>query len=346
MCGRAFDFHCKQMTFTVTYRAKDGALREECVEAADRTACVAECRKRGIAPTKITEGGKGRDKRVSRAVRGNDRPVGKDNKRMTVWWIAAVVMAAVVGGGVWWFGRDGARTTPTEKVAGTAKPKVPPRKPVGKNHEKTAPATTNAATAETSPAPDAALPVEKYLGSEVLRRTFTTNNTGFVIERIFTADGKSHRKTHYPKSPFKATTDQYIADAVSKSDGSLTPLPNLRNEKNLERDFLESLKEPIEIKDEDNEKLRDLKARVIIARESMRQQIEAGASFAEVLETNRRLGNENADVRIDALRELKEILAKGDRAGAKRYMVTINAALQQMGIEPLKTPPELKQEQQ
>ena len=95
-----------------------------------------------------------------------------------------------------------------------------------------------------------------------------------------------------------------------------------------------------------DQKLRELKTRVMIARESMRQQIEAGASFAEALETNRRLGNENADVRIDALRELKEILAKGDRAGAKRYMVTINAALQQMGIEPLKTPPELKQEQQ
>ena len=30
------------MTFTVTYRAKDGALREECVEAASRAECVAE----------------------------------------------------------------------------------------------------------------------------------------------------------------------------------------------------------------------------------------------------------------------------------------------------------------
>ena len=29
------------MTFTVTYRAKDGALREETVEAADRAECMA-----------------------------------------------------------------------------------------------------------------------------------------------------------------------------------------------------------------------------------------------------------------------------------------------------------------
>ena len=44
------------MIFTVTYRAKDGALREECVEAASRAECVAECRQRGIAPKGIREG--------------------------------------------------------------------------------------------------------------------------------------------------------------------------------------------------------------------------------------------------------------------------------------------------
>ena len=48
------------MTFTVTYRAKDGALREERVEAASRAECVAECRRRGIAPTKIAEGRSGK----------------------------------------------------------------------------------------------------------------------------------------------------------------------------------------------------------------------------------------------------------------------------------------------
>ena len=328
------------MTFTVSYRGRDGALREDRIEAVDRAGCVAECRKRGIAPTKIMEGGKGASRRQDGGTPSQRRLTGKAAI------LASVVLVAVGVGAWWWFGRDGARTTPVEKPATSAKPKTTPRKPAEIKPERVVPATTNAATAQPAPAPDAAQPVEMYLGSEVVRRTFTTNTTGFVIERIFTADGKSHRKTHYPKSPFKATTDQYLAEAVSKSDGGLTPLPNLKNEKNLERDFLESLKEPIEIKDDDNEKLRELKTRVMIARESMRQQIEAGASFAEALETNRRLGNENADVRIDALRELKEILAKGDRAGAKRYMVTINAALQQMGIEPLKTPPELKQEQQ
>ena len=47
------------MNFTVTYRDRNGALREEAVEAADRAACVAECRRRGIAPVKIAEGARG-----------------------------------------------------------------------------------------------------------------------------------------------------------------------------------------------------------------------------------------------------------------------------------------------
>ena len=41
------------MTFTVTYRAKDGALADEVVEAASRTECVAGCKQRGITPMSI-----------------------------------------------------------------------------------------------------------------------------------------------------------------------------------------------------------------------------------------------------------------------------------------------------
>ena len=45
------------MTFTVTYRDKTGAKRETAIEAASRVECVAECRKRGISPLSIREGG-------------------------------------------------------------------------------------------------------------------------------------------------------------------------------------------------------------------------------------------------------------------------------------------------
>ena len=87
------------MTFTVTYRAKDGALREERIEAANRAECVAECRRRGIAPTGIKEGGKSRQDGGSpsqRRLTGNAAI------------LAAVVLAALAGGVWWWATRRGA----------------------------------------------------------------------------------------------------------------------------------------------------------------------------------------------------------------------------------------------
>ena len=329
------------MTFTVTYRGADGAVRTEAVEAASRADCFSQMRARGISPMGVKEGASHQPKHSSLKHANTSRPSTSQHLPISTIIIALVALAVIVGL-LWWLLRSpGTATLPKSDV---------PKKPAALPKEvKPATKTTSQAVTRPTPAdeptiaPDAPHPIETYLGSEIVRRTFTTNATGFVIERIFTADGRSHRKTHYPKSPFKAATDQYIADVVSKSGGSLTPLPDLSHEKNLERDFLKSLEEPIEIEEGDSEKVRELKARVTIAREAMRRHIEGGASFAEVLENERRLSNENSDIRIDALRELDGILAQGDREGAKKYVKTVNVALQQMGIEPLKTPKELKE---
>jgi len=119
------------MTFTVTYRAKDGALREERVEAANRAECVAECRRRGIVPTKIAEGrsGKSAASPMGRDRRGHSRVGTGDSKRTTARWMAVAVVAvvAIAGGAWWWIGGRGATALPAEKPA---KPKVEkPQKP-------------------------------------------------------------------------------------------------------------------------------------------------------------------------------------------------------------------------
>ena len=44
------------MTFTVTYRGKDGATRAELVEATSRAECFAQCKARGIVPVSVKEG--------------------------------------------------------------------------------------------------------------------------------------------------------------------------------------------------------------------------------------------------------------------------------------------------
>ena len=105
------------MTFTVTYRGRDGALHDEAIEAADRAGCVAECRRRGIAPTKIVEGRSGQSAASPKGCVGTG-----DSKRTTARWVAvAVLLVAVAGGAWWWFGGRGVTALPAEKPA---KPKV------------------------------------------------------------------------------------------------------------------------------------------------------------------------------------------------------------------------------
>ena len=111
------------MTFTVTYRAKDGALREERVEAASRAECAAACRRRGIKPTGIKEGSKGAKRRQDGGSPSQRRLTG--NAAI----LAAVVLAAVVGGVWWWFGGRGATALPAEAPAKqkVERPKVKPQ---------------------------------------------------------------------------------------------------------------------------------------------------------------------------------------------------------------------------
>ena len=98
------------MTFTVTYRAKDGALREECVEALGRSECLAECRRRGIAPTKILEGRSGKSAASPKGPHTQSRLTGNAVV------LAAVVLVVVAGGVWWWFGRDGESNPKTANV--------------------------------------------------------------------------------------------------------------------------------------------------------------------------------------------------------------------------------------
>ena len=102
------------MTFTVTYRGADGALREERVEAASRAECFAQCRARGIAPLSVKEGNPV-SRRGAEARRGKMGGKGLFSRNFTFYilhftFAIAVVAAMAV---VWlWLGRDKAQPSP------------------------------------------------------------------------------------------------------------------------------------------------------------------------------------------------------------------------------------------
>ena len=92
------------MTFTVTYRAKDGAKAEEEIEAASRAECFARCRARGIAPLGVREG---RAKRAGGP--GGGAGPSPARKPFAVRFCLFVAIAALAAIAWWWLARDGAR---------------------------------------------------------------------------------------------------------------------------------------------------------------------------------------------------------------------------------------------
>ena len=63
-----------------------------------------------------------------------------------------------------------------------------------------------------------------------------------------------------------------------------------------------------------------------------------GYSAMQVLQEHHDLFNDNAKLHADAILEMKSILAQGDREGARKYAVAMNAAFQQMGVPEIPVP--------
>ena len=92
------------MLFTVTYRNKTGAKTEVEIEAASRAACVAECKRRGIAPVGIREGRSSlRPRAAGTAVPHDGRAGARPSSKRGLYLAVAVLCAAVLGGGLWWW---------------------------------------------------------------------------------------------------------------------------------------------------------------------------------------------------------------------------------------------------
>ena len=118
------------MTFTVTYRGADGAVRTEAVEAANRAECFAQMKARGIVPMGVKEGnfvsrrersgrrngGNGSRAERVEAGRGKDGRAGARPSRIA--YVLLIALIALAGGGVawWYFGGRGATALPEPEV--------------------------------------------------------------------------------------------------------------------------------------------------------------------------------------------------------------------------------------
>ena len=307
------------MTFTVKYRAIDGKMREECIEAASRSECVAKCKAQGVAPISVKEGGKVFRRTDSKVLGGK-----------LLWIIAGVV---ILGGICWWFfGRQVeaplSNVPHTAKISSSKKAKNirPPSVVVPENKSQLAKNISKKGSTNNAS--------RMYMGSPVIRVEASTNSAGYLVERLYTADGKRHKFTHYPPPVFKHASDSYLAMALSVPVGAeMAPLPDLSNEGGLDKAFMESLKEDIFIEDGDSERIKDLKVKVVAARETMKALLKEGYSFVEVLEDTRKNINENVELRAQMTAQYHDLLQKGFSEDAESLRIKVNKVFAEMGIE-------------
>ena len=305
------------MTFQITYRGADGARIEETVEAASRAACLAQLKARGIAAVSVREGASG----------------GGARRR----WIVPAVLGGLGVAGLalllaFFAAREAPRPVAVPKAKPPARPKVEKR-PAAPTL--TAPVVTNTASAPLVAAqvPETEKPVA-VSDEEII--SAVTNKSGYIVMRVRNSDGTISKRVTSPPPVFGNVSDQMIALSLSIPSGQ--GLPPMPANAVSDEEFRRSLEEDIMILDTDSAEVRDLKAKVIVAREDIKAMMKKGYSVMQVLQEHHDLFNDNTKLYADAVLEMKAILAKGDREGARKYAVAMNSAFQQMGVPEIPVP--------
>ena len=334
------------MTFTITYRAKDGALREETVEAASRAECVAECRKRGIAPTKITEGGKGRDKRGTARSAARVDALPPSQRRLTgkAAILAAVALVAIAGGVWWWMAtaRGDARPPKVEKPTKhkVEKPKAEkPAKPAAKPaaepiKEKDLPVKVE--KPKKIPKPDFfSKPREEWTSREkALAMRYWIQNTNNVITGI-------DLRTRVPPPAYSNTVQEQMA-AYTIPGADCVPFGRITDAE--ARAMIET---EITSGPDDPEELVEQKAMVAAMVKELKEYMDGGGhaqTYFDKLEQRQQLENETMMTVRD---EVSKLRREGDFEGAKAALNTFNEYLKSKGLPPIrmKTGPGRKKEE-
>ena len=321
------------MTFRVTYREKSGAKAEVEIEAANRAACMAECRARGIVPVKVTEGratGRTGGSPVQSTARG--RSAQRAGRPLSRRLVAGVVLIAVLAGGgvLWWvLHKD---TNPEPRITKQEKPKVTkPQTPPPKSAAKPVPATN-------------APPVATNAPMEAKPRPFNPNEPppGLLPNEPWRSGRKKLHKVQYvarnTNTVHRNATEQALLDIFSCEVGDpplpLTDLPreDLTNMWNI-------LRSPNPITDKDAEDIKIGKETLELAKKELMKYIKDGGTPDEFLSYYHGVLEKAYQKRMIATEEIYKVLEEqNDPEIAREMLKRVNRELRNEGIRPLPIP--------
>ena len=307
--------------FVVKYRKPDGTMTEAEFEAADKSALFKLLAEKKISAINIQPGRIDKKSGRKSVAKGASHSSSAGLVRGIVAG-SVVIVAAFIS---WFFlfkGSSEPQKTPTNTKNAPTKNVAESAAPVALSQE-----TNTVQVAATEP-------------ERVLIECKTNATSGVIIERWRTPDGKTHRRMINPPPIFSNACDQVIAMVVGSRAGQrIPPLPPMRPGQ-LDKAFAESLLSPITVGEDDKPEVAALKLAVKAVRGEIAEAIKAGDTrgVAEILQEHVEQVNFNADLRGEAIQQLRTILDEGDQEFANEYLTKVNESLSKYGIEPLKMP--------
>ena len=296
------------MTFTVTYRDRTGAIREERVEASSRSAAMAALKARGIMPIRVEA--------ISGAPRRKPRNGEDSVSHKGAAYVLSVAFVLLTGGGLWWWFGDGRGepTLPSEKHVVTAPTKKPSAKPVP-------------AVQVATPPPANVTPKQ---AKAIASTTVKTNANGTVVEKLVLADGTKKTRVIPPPPVFDNACDQVIALAISTKPGeAMPPLPDLNG---IDEDFARSLLSPIKISDDDPDDIKELKKNVIEVKKQLVEEVKNGKSVMTALLEHQAEMARLEESRLLAIREMQRLSAEDGLEMAQEFAKRVNEDFKEKGI--------------
>ena len=315
------------MTFTVKYRAKDGSVAEETIEATDRADCFAKCRAQGMAVVELKVGSENSGRHCPTRHTRPTRPTGRSLRAKLL--IAGFLLVAA-GVSIWFWCEMGNRTAeklPVNKVK-EQKTQVVDTKPVVK------PSAPNVERKSEVLSMTNQFPKRIEMGVEVVSSSARTNQSGAVIEKLRLADGRVIEKVTPPKPIFGNPSDQMIAVALSATPGqAVAPFPDLGS---IDDDFKKSLSIPIRIEEGDSEETKELKLKVKEARAYIAAEIGQGKTAKQCLYEYREEMQRIADSHQMAINQIATMKKEGSSAAEiSEFRTRINEYFREKGIAEL-----------
>ena len=308
------------MTFSVTFRRPDGALKTESIEAANRGDCFAIYRNRGISPISVKECTERRKKgstvRLGGVHNGNGFPV---RLRGLVFMVAGL---SAIGLGIWYW------VAHSTKVEKTEQKPFPEKRNVS----------VKDATPVKAPKP-AEIPVAKE-SEPLAKKKLTLEEREAIIEkRIMETPLDFSAKTN---RAFSTGLEQKLAAIFATELGAPPPLMPTKMSPVTYLRLQEILDAPNEILETDSERVVVAKQACAEAKKMMKEHIAAGGDPENFLESYYSLLKQASDEWKAAQMQLIETM-RTDPGLAATMESEINENFAARGIRPVKMPPKMKE---